>query len=225
MRASSVIRATGNKPQAAAVVPMDVKSATNAISETTGADLARQISLILAMPPDELAATWSRHCRGRPPPGLPRSLLARLLAYRVQAEALGDLSPDVRRFLDRVSKEIAAGNEKPDLQCAEQFRLKPGTVLVREHGGAEHRVMVLADGFAWNGQVQKSLSAVATAITGTKWNGPRFFGIDNAGKARANEPQGERGPISAGPNGHSGRRKTESRTAAPADTLASGDVT
>ena len=55
--------------------------------------------------------------------------------------------------------------------------LTPGTVLVREWDRKSHRVMVLADGFAWNGQTYESLSKIAFAITGTRWNGPRFFGL------------------------------------------------
>jgi Protein of unknown function (DUF2924) len=67
----------------------------------------------------------------------------------------------------------------------ERRSLKPGTELVREHAGALHRVVVLADGFAWNGARYRSLSEVARAITGTNWNGPRFFGLrDKAKPAR-----------------------------------------
>ena len=149
------------------------------VIDRTADELSLHVTRILAMPQDELEAAWRKNCRGKPPAGLPRSLLSRLLAYRVQADAHGDLSPGIQRFLDRVGKEIAAGNKSPDLQFGDRFRLKPGTVLVREHNGAEHRVMVLAEGFAWNGQVHKSLSAVATTITGTRWNGHRFFGLDN----------------------------------------------
>jgi hypothetical protein len=61
--------------------------------------------------------------------------------------------------------------------CARPGRLRPGTVLVREWEGGSHRVMVLAEGFAWNGTTYASLSQVARAITGTRWNGPRFFGL------------------------------------------------
>ena len=60
--------------------------------------------------------------------------------------------------------------------------LRPGTLLVREWAGAQQRVMVLGDGFAWNGATYASLSSVARAITGTRWSGPRFFGIDKAGE-------------------------------------------
>jgi hypothetical protein len=59
----------------------------------------------------------------------------------------------------------------------DKIGLRPGTVLIREWDGAPQRVMVLADGFAWNGSTYKSLSQVARAITGTRWNGPRFFGL------------------------------------------------
>ena len=149
-------------------------------ADRTAAELSLQIARIMEMRQDELDADWKRHCRGKSPVGLPRSLLARLLAYRVQVVSYGDISPDVMRFLDRVGKESAAGNKSPDLQFGDRFRLKPGTVLVREHDGAQNRVMVLAEGFAWNGQVHKSLSAVATAITGTRWNGHRFFGLDSS---------------------------------------------
>jgi Protein of unknown function (DUF2924) len=58
-----------------------------------------------------------------------------------------------------------------------RIELTPGTVLVREWDRQSQRVMVMADGFAWNGQTYDSLSKVAFAITGTKWNGPRFFGM------------------------------------------------
>lgn len=58
-----------------------------------------------------------------------------------------------------------------------QTKLTPGTVLVREWDRRSHRVMVVADGFAWDGQTCDSLTKVAFAITGTKWNGPRFFGL------------------------------------------------
>lgn len=150
-------------------------------------EISRLVARIKAMGQGELEAAWAMHCRGKPPASLPRSLLARLLAHKVQVDALGDLAPAVQRFLDRVGREIAAG-KPPNLQFGEASRLKPGTVLVREHDGAEHRVMVLAEGFAWNGQVHKSLSAFASAITGTRWNGHRFFGLHAASRTKGANP-------------------------------------
>lgn len=154
--------------------------------------ISQQVARFMAMGQGELVAAWAMHCRGKPPASLPRSLLARLLAYRVQAAAHGDLSPGLQRFLERVAKELAAGNKAPNLQLDDSFRLKPGTVLVREHDGEQHRVMVLAEGFAWNGQVHKSLSAVASAITGTRWNGHRFFGLDSASRTTSDVSHGGR---------------------------------
>lgn len=164
-------------------------------ADRTGDETSRLVAHIVAMDPSELDAGWARHCRGKPPAGLPRVLLARLLAYRVQAATHGDLSPPLQRFLERVSKELTAGNRAPNLLLDDALRLKPGTMLVREHGGEQHRVMVLAEGYAWNGQVHKSLSAVASAITGTRWNGHRFFGLD---KRPAKEPAIPRGATSRG---------------------------
>lgn len=146
--------------------------------------ISQQIAHIMTMGQGELQSAWVMHCRGKPPAFLPRSILARLLAYRVQAANHGDVSPAHQRFIDRVAKDLAAGNRAPDLRPDDRFQFKPGTVLVREHDGEQHRVTVLTDGFAWNGQLHKSLSAVASAITGTRWNGHRFFGLDDASRRR-----------------------------------------
>lgn len=142
----------------------------------------------MAMEQGELEVAWRRHCRGKLPAGLPRALVARMLAYRVQVEAHGDLPMATQRFLERLGRELEAGGAAANLKTGDHVRLQPGTVLVRQHAGAEHRVMVLADGFAWSGQVYRSLSAVAFAITGTRWNGRRFFGLDGA-TAKDREPR------------------------------------
>ncbi len=124
---------------------------------------------------------------------LPRSLMVRVLAYRLQVDAFGDLDAELVRQLARIAEERAgaklgsdsseASGQRLSLEAIgvsdqRAGRLQPGCVLVREHAGAMHHVMVLADGFAWNGQTFSSLSKVALAITGTSWNGPRFFGLD-----------------------------------------------
>jgi hypothetical protein len=83
--------------------------------------------------------------------------------------------------LDRTDVRVTGSAMSDRLMSLDQKRtsLTPGTVLVREWDRQSHRVMVLADGFAWNGQTFDSLTKVAFAITGTKWNGPRFFGLRN----------------------------------------------
>jgi hypothetical protein len=130
---------------------------------------------------------WRRLFRGAPPRHLPRYLLARLIAYKLQANAFGELDRSTVRFLDQVARahlerrnRTARGTDKAPLPIPpvpDQRSLKPGTMLVREHEGTLHQVMVEATGFAWNGTSYRSLSEVARAITGTRWNGPRFFGL------------------------------------------------
>ena len=118
----------------------------------------------------------------RPSPHLPRHLLFRILAYRLQAERLGDLDVESRRLLDGVGPPEDAGKRAVDLNRP-TAEVRPGTMLAREWNGRMHRVAVLVDGFAWNGKTYPSLSKIALAITGTRWNGPRFFGLrDKASK-------------------------------------------
>jgi DUF2924 family protein len=124
----------------------------------------------------ELRARWHTVFGRRAPSSLPRHLLFRVLAYRAQADALGDLDSDCQRTLDRADSLKAAGNQVRKLSDV-MVTLQQGTILSREWNGRMHRVAVLTGGFAWHGKTYPSLSSVAFAITGTRWNGPRFFGL------------------------------------------------
>jgi Protein of unknown function (DUF2924) len=118
----------------------------------------------------------------RPAPDhLSRHLLFAILAYRLQADRFGDLDHETRQLLDRAGAKESGAAMSARLVSFDYKRteLKPGTVLVREWDRKSQRVVVMADGFAWNGQTYDSLSKVAFAITGTRWNGPRFFGLRN----------------------------------------------
>jgi hypothetical protein len=137
---------------------------------------------------DGLRLRWRKLFRSAAPAHLPRYLLARIIAYRLQANVFGDLDRETVRFLDRVAqdwkKDRASGVPRapkavPPVPPVPNHRssLKPGTLLAREHGGTMHRVVVIPDGFLWNETTYGSLSEVAGAITGTNWNGPRFFGL------------------------------------------------
>jgi hypothetical protein len=125
---------------------------------------------------NELRGRWQA-AFGRPAPAhLPRHLLFRMLAYQLQAERFGDLDAQSRRRLDRSVTPEKAGQRAASVRQPIS-QLRPGTTLGREWNGQMQRVSVLPDGFAWNGKTYRSLSQVAFAITGTRWNGPRFFGL------------------------------------------------
>ncbi len=108
-----------------------------------------------------------------------------MLAYRLQADHLGDLDSETRHLLDRSGDPIEIGRLAAE-RNHRQTELRPGTLLTREWDGHLQQVMVLADGFAWNGKTYRSLSKAAFAITGSRWSGPRFFGLD--------QPPSERRP-------------------------------
>lgn len=147
-------------------VPADPRPAS-------GDRLRAELDRLAGLDAAGLAARWRRVFGRAPPPGLSRALLHRALAYRIQADALGDLDRETMRALDRMAGEGGEVIPLPDR------RATSGTLLVREWGGAMHSVTVLEEGFAWNGRTFASLSEVAGAITGTRWNGPRFFGLRN----------------------------------------------
>jgi Protein of unknown function (DUF2924) len=97
-----------------------------------------------------------------------------MLAWQIQEQAFGGL--------DRATLKLLAGLAKGDNSGLEGKRhLKAGTVLIREYRGERHTVTVVPDGFLWQGTTYGSLSTIAHQITGTKWNGPRFFGLRMAG--------------------------------------------
>jgi hypothetical protein len=125
---------------------------------------------------EHLRNRWHTVFGERPHPHLPRHLLFRVLAYRLQADVFGDLDGDCQRLLDRSASPEDAGQRAVE-RARRTADLRPGIVLEREWNGQMHRVAVLADGFAWNGKTYGSLTKVAFAITGTRWSGPRFFGV------------------------------------------------
>jgi len=126
-----------------------------------------------------LRSRWQSVFQRSAPVHLTRHLLFAVIAYRLQVDRFGDLDHLTKQVLDRTVTKEAGPAMSARLASFDQKRneLSPGTVLVREWDRRSQRVMVMADGFAWNGQTYDSLSKVAFAITGTKWSGPRFFGL------------------------------------------------
>ena len=146
-----------------------------------GKALANEIARLRGLDVEKLRARWHTAFRRRAPPHLPRHLLFHILAYRLQADRLGELDADSRRLLDRIGSRASDETDRlvTDFNRS-RTELKPGTLLTRGWEGHPQRVMVLADGFSWNGTTYPSLSKVAFAITGTRWSGPRFFGLDQS---------------------------------------------
>jgi hypothetical protein len=174
-------------PTPGASLPLDV-SLLSIVANLEGLDL------------DGLRRQWRVHLGGEPPTHLPRWLLMRGLAYRLQSDAFGGLDKSIRRILRSGKVDgVGAPFDRRAPQTREGLGLKSGALLVREWNGRLERVMVLEEGFAWNGQTFGSLSQIAKAMTGTNWNGRRFFGLR----------QGKTSATDVG----TGRRKSRNRTA------------
>ena len=132
-----------------------------------------ELAEISAMSLIELRARW-RDRWGDLPAFRSREHLGRAMAYRVQADEMGDLSKATGRQLTELADKFASDRRYTP---APAVSLKPGSSLVREWGGKRHEVIVTADGYTYDGAAFGSLSKIAMAITGTKWNGPVFFGV------------------------------------------------
>ena len=160
-------------------------AAKRPVGAAPGASLPRDASLLSivanleGLDLDGLRRQWHAHLGGEAPAHLPRWLLMKVLACRLQSDAFGDLDKSIRRILcsgkeDGVGAPFAAASLD---ETREGLGLKAGALLVREWKGQLERVMILEEGFAWNGQTFGSLSQIAKAMTGTNWNGHRFFGL------------------------------------------------
>jgi hypothetical protein len=129
-----------------------------------------EIDRIRSLGVDELRSQWRATFRTAPPPAFTKDLIARFLCWHIQEQAFGGLDPKIAKHLT----SLARGDKSP---ANRPRRLKPGTLLVREYQGERHTVTVVANGFVWREATYASLSTIARAITGTNWNGPRFFGL------------------------------------------------
>lgn len=150
---------------------------------STPRDLDAQIAELKSASLEGLHRHW-RSTFGKPCPShLPRHLIVGILAYRLQVKVHGDISNEHRKYLDAVGRAAIREPETAIPKFSpERKQFKPGTVFVREHGGVQHHVVATSDGLLWGEETYSSLSAVARAITGTNWNGRRFFGLSSAGE-------------------------------------------
>jgi hypothetical protein len=161
-----------------------------------------ELDRLAVMPIAQLRIRYREVFRDDPPTAFGPYLLGRSIAHRIQEKAYGGLSRSAQRLLDQMMKAFAA---KPDGKIVLPRRIKPGSVLAREWKGKSHRVMVLADGFAYDGETYSNLSEIAVLITGTRWNGPRFFGLRS---------KAEEGSVPTPPDrSHGPKRKAEPASA------------
>jgi hypothetical protein len=137
-----------------------------------------RLAALKATPTTELKQQWRELFETEPPPFNRRYLESRL-AYRIQELAYGGLKPETIRRLEQLGEELDGGDRKKRSVHANRDRPITGTRLLREWQGVEQVVTVTADGFEWQGRPYRSLSAIARAITGTRWNGWTFFGLKN----------------------------------------------
>src|SRR5215207_10799266 len=151
--------------KAQSIRPPDGMAQRHAVDLPIAAEIARVRLLPLA----ELRTAWRKMFSRSPPAALTRDLLARMIAWRMQEKAFGGHDPQSLKLLARLARGERAGEPRRSLNS--------GAVLVREYRGERHSVTVVADGFVWREETYASLSTIARAITGTAWNGPRFFGL------------------------------------------------
>ena len=146
-------------------------------SLTNAAGLAETLAGLPQLDIAALREQWRQLYCTEPPPFFRRNLLIYAVAYKLQERVYGGLKPSTRRLLKRVAEEVAAGKT-----ITQSRKLKPGTRLLREWQGATHEVIVGEAGFIFRGERYRSLSEVARLITGSRWSGPRFFGLNAAPK-------------------------------------------
>ena len=137
-------------------------------------DLQQQVVQIFKLEAASLQESWQDAFGTAPPPNLSRAFMIRALAHRIQENACGALKPATLRILDRA----AEGKSPLKALTARMRRAAPGTVLLRHWRGVPHRVTVLDADVVYRGRRYKSLSEVARLITGTRWSGPLFFGLN-----------------------------------------------
>lgn len=144
--------------------------------------LTAEITALGEMPYADLRLAWRRLYRVHAPKKLSRDLLELGVAWKLQERVLGGLSAMTKRQLAELARTMATTS---DLAKARTVTVKRGARIVRAWGGETHEVLVLEDGFLWQGKMWRSLSAIAREMTGAHWSGPRFFGLTGGTTAKA----------------------------------------
>ncbi len=168
------------KKAAQSVSPKAIATEIGRLKAPDNAAIAVEIKRFGGLDLAGVRALWRATFKKEPPRALSRDLLVHQLAWHIQVKAFGGHDAATLRLLE------AYGRQDADKVVLFR-RLKPGTSVVREYQGIRHIVTISEGGFVWQGRTYDSLSAIAREITGSRWNGPRFFGLrtgDNTGSRR-----------------------------------------
>ncbi len=155
-------------------------SRTLASREVTAAEATANLQALAHIDYIALRDQWRRLYRVAPPPRVSRELLTLGVAWKLQERSHGGLGATTKRRLAELVKIL---HQDDDLVRSRKKELRPGATLIRDWHGTTHTVVVVEDGFEWRGERWRSLSAIARAITGVRWSGPRFFGLNGTGSA------------------------------------------
>ncbi len=137
-------------------------------------DLDERIAELQTLRREKLLQEWEKLWKRTPPKYISRVLLIRSIAYKLQEQIYGGLSPTCQKALNALIRSVQKTNNKP---VKPKNNIRSGTRLIREWKGELHEVIVVADGYIHKGKSYKSLSQIARNITGSRWNGPAFFGL------------------------------------------------
>jgi hypothetical protein len=153
----------------------------NAAAPDAADAIETEFSALSRLPIDKLRTAWRDRFESEPPNIRSRSVLLNELAWRIQVDAVGGLDAPTERRLAEIGKALERdGDYEPKVRRD----FSPGVVLTREWKGTLHKVTVMAQGFQYLGKRYKSLSDIARTITGTRWSGPRFFGLEQKKKPK-----------------------------------------
>jgi Protein of unknown function (DUF2924) len=141
-------------------------------------NISKQIAKLPSFSRQQLLDLWRKVHGAAAPPGIRRELMVPFLAYRMQEKIYGGLGPTTSAELRRIARDL----KKPGWSIAlkPRSRIKPGTRLIRKWHGETHEIVATESGYEYRGTLYRSLSKIACKITGTRWSGPAFFGLNRA---------------------------------------------
>lgn len=148
----------------------------------TEKDLELEIARLRGLRLPDLRAVWEKHHGAAAPRTLRREMLIRSIAWQMQAKAFGGLKPATRKYLFEIADGV---HSKTSVVPTPPLRIRPGTKLIRVWQNRTHTVTALDEGFEWQGKRYRSLSQIARAMTGTRWNGLVFFGVKRKSSSQA----------------------------------------